>query len=136
MNSHLTPEQVSNWMAGERQAPELLHVRECPRCRAEVERLQAALSAFGGALRNWSDRQSVPKPVWNGRRARPFPLAWMVAAVLLVVALPIYRVDKLRKAERARADEALLTQVDISVSRLVAAPMEPLAKLMTRDENK
>jgi hypothetical protein len=136
MNSHLSPEQISRWMMGERTRLEEQHVRECPRCGAEVAVFQSALDAFRSSVRGWSDGQSVVKPVRDGLRARPLRWAWIAATVLLLAAIPIYRLDQQRKAERAKADAALLEQVDVQVSRAIAAPMEPLAKLMTWDEER
>jgi hypothetical protein len=133
MNSHLSPERISKWMMGERTSPEEQHVLECPQCSAEVARFQSALAGFGGAVRDCSERQSVMKPVRDGRHARPFRWAWVAAAALLLAAVPIYRENQQRQAERARADAALMEQVDAQVSRAIAAPMEPLAKLMTWD---
>ena len=109
---------------------------ECQQCRADVARFESTLAAFGGAVRDWSEQQSVVRPLRDGRRARPFRWAGVAAAALLVVAVPIYRQDQQRRAERARADAVLMEQVDVAVSRVTAAPMEPLAKLMTWDENR
>ena len=59
----------------------------------------------------------------------------LVAAALLVLAVPIYRnaQDRQRQAEIARADALLLEQVDAEVSRAVPRPMEPLVKLVSWD---
>ena len=134
MSSHLSHEQISQWMLGERTSVEEQHVLECPQCSAAVAGLQSALAEFGGAVRDWGEAQRVAMPTRDGRRARPFRWAWVAVAALLLAAVPIYRVDQQRKAERARADAALMEQVDAEVSRTVAAPMEPRAKLMTWDE--
>jgi hypothetical protein len=135
MNRHLTPEQISKWMSGERTSSEEQHLLECPRCSAEVAGFASTLAAFGGAVRGWSAQQTVVRPLRDGRRARPLRWAWVAAAALLLAAaFPIYRFDQHRQLERARADAALMEQVDREVSRVTAAPMEPLAKLMTWDE--
>ena len=134
MKSHLSSEQISNWMLGERTSSEEQHVLECPQCSADVARLESALTAFGGAVRDAGARQSVVKPLRDGRRARPLRWVLVAATALVVAAVPIYRQDQQRKADRAKADAALMEQVDAEVSRAIARPMEPLAKLMTWDE--
>jgi len=136
MNSHLSPEQISKWMIGEQTSPEEQHVLGCPQCRAAVARFQSTLAAFGGAMRDWSGRQSGVKPWRDRRHAQPLRWALATTAILLLAAVPIYREIQQRKTERARADAALLLQVDAEISRAIAAPMEPLAKLMAWEENR
>jgi hypothetical protein len=136
MNSHLSAEQISKWMMGERTWPEERHVIGCPQCSAAVARFQSTLAAFGGAVRDWSGRQTGIKPWRDGRRAQSLRWALATTAILLLAAVPIYREIQQRKVERARADAALLLEVDTEVSRAIAAPMEPLAKLMTWEENR
>jgi hypothetical protein len=136
MNSHLSPEQFSRWLMGERTPLEEQHVRECSQCSAEIGNFQAAVAGFRDSVREWSDAKTVVKPILAGRPTRSLGLtslrwACIAAMLLLLSAIPIYRVEQQRKAERARADAALLEQVDRQVSRAVAAPMEPLANLMT-----
>jgi len=133
MNSHLSPDRISSWIMGEHTRLEEQHVRECSQCGAEVARMQSALAEFGDAVRGM---ERAAKPLVAVHRARPLRWGWAVAALLLLAAVPIYREDQQRKAERARADVALLEQVDVQVSRAIAAPMEPLAKLMTWDEKR
>jgi hypothetical protein len=139
MNQHLSPEQIARWMAGERTASEEQHARQCVECGAELARLEAALALFRGAVRQWSEQQSVERPrTWGVERApRVFVLRWamVAAALLMLVWVPIYQgaKEKQRKAELARADAALLEQVDAEISRAVPAPMEPLIKLVAWD---
>jgi hypothetical protein len=154
MSQHLSSQEISRWMIGERTPQQEQHVRQCSQCGAELDRLEAALALFRGSVRQWSDGQvRFPRPLAPTRRsrgypARPLPIRWaLVAAALLVLAaVPIYRnaQDRQRQAEIARADALLLEQVDAEVSRLVPRPMEPLVKLVSwdftstdgRDENR
>ena len=129
MNAHLTGAGISRWLLGERTAAEEEHVRDCPACAREIERMGGALARFRGAVHGWA---AAPP----ARAHHPLRWAWaaLVAAAML---WPIYAgLAKRRQAERARADEILLEQVDAGVSRAIARPMEPLAKLMTWEENR
>jgi hypothetical protein len=133
MNPHLPDERISRWILGERTAAEELHVRECAACRAEVARMTAALAQFRDAVRQWGEVPRRPR----GRQTSPLRLRWALAALILMAALwPVHSiVSKRRQLEAARADAILLEQVDAGVSRAIARPMEPLAKLMTWDSN-
>ena len=147
MSQHLSSQEISQWMIGERTPQQEQHVRQCSQCGAELARLEAALALFRGSVRHWSGRQSrVPWPLAPG--PRPLPVRWALgaAALLVLAAVPIYRnaQDRQRQAEIARADALLLEQVDAEVSRAVPRPMEPLVKLVSwdftstdeRDENR
>jgi len=137
MNQHLTPEQISKWMAGERTAQEELHVRECSQCAGEVEGFNAALQMFRGSVRRLSDKEtgSVPQAIRHSRRVQPLRWAVAMAALLLTVAIPPYRtaMKQRHQQEMAKADAALLEQIDAEVSRAVPAPMEPLIGLVDWD---
>ena len=84
MNSHLSPEQISRWMMGERTPLEEQHVRECQLCAAEVAGFQSALAAFRGSVREWSDQQIAMKPVRPALRTRPLRWAWIAATLVTV----------------------------------------------------
>lgn len=56
MNQHLTWEQISDYMIGEAPPRHAQHATECGFCRAEIARLEGALTEFRGAVRNWTDR--------------------------------------------------------------------------------
>jgi hypothetical protein len=142
MSQHLSSQQISRWMIGERTPQEEQHARECPECGAELARLEAALALFRGSVRHWSDGQSRAVPPGAGRialarRSRTQPIRWasVAAALLVLAAVPVYRnvQEKQRQAEIARADALLLEQVDAEVSRAVPRPMEPLVKLVSWD---
>jgi hypothetical protein len=147
MSQHLSSQQISQWMIGERTPQQEQHVGECSQCGAEVARMEAALGLFRGSVRHWSDLQvRVPRPLAPGPRPHPVRWALAAAALLVLAAVPVYRSaqDRQRQAEIARADALLLEQVDAEVSRAVPRPMEPLVKLVSwdfsstgeRDENR
>ena len=139
MNQHLSSDQIARWMAGERTASEEQHASQCAECGAELARMEAALALFRGSVREWSEQESAGRPrAWVAQREpRALVLRWamVAAALLMLVWVPIYQgaKEKQRKAELARADAALLEQVDAEISRAVPAPMEPLIKLVAWD---
>ena len=142
MKQHLTSEQISRWIVGERTAQMEEHAAECPECSAEIARMEAALSMYRSSVRQWSERQTgleranAWKPEGRGFRM-PQPMRWalIAAALLILVAIPLYRgaQEKQRRAEMAKADALLLEQVDAGISRAVPQPMEPLLRLVTWD---
>jgi hypothetical protein len=135
MNGHFSSEQVSRWMIGERADREEGHVRQCPECAARLAALESAIVLFRDSVRNSGELYgppdlSLPSNAWS---VRPSRWASVAAALLLLAAIPIYTNsrDRRRQAEMARADAALLEQVDAGISRAVPAPMEPLVKLVS-----
>jgi hypothetical protein len=140
MNGHLSSEQVSRWMIGDRAEQEGEHVQKCPECAARVAELESAIALFRECVRDCGESYGRPDmPLLAGVRrarrnfaARPSRWAPGAAALLLLAAIPIYTNsrDRRREAEMARADAALLEQVDAGISRAVPAPMEPLVKLV------
>ena len=46
MKSHLSEEQLSEWVAGQQGGEVERHLRACPECAAEVERTRKALLLF------------------------------------------------------------------------------------------
>jgi len=147
MNQHLSSQQISSWLIGERTPQAAEHVRECDECSAELARAGAVLQMFRGSVRRFSEAHSggpaqrgwAAGPPRRGFRLRPAGLAW-AAAVLMIVAIPLYRGLQPRdvgrqqpRAEPALADALLLEQVDAELSRTVPQPMEPLMRLVSWD---
>ena len=113
MIQHLSAEQISQWMMGERTPQLERHVAECDECRAELGQLETALAQFRGAVREWSG--SATPPAWRQPAARG----------------PWFSRQRLVMAAAARADALLLERVDSAISRAVPEPMEPLVNLVT-----
>lgn len=142
MSEHLSPEQLSRWMAGERTEEAERHAMQCRDCAASLARFGSALALYRESLRECgASYGGTPEFSWPGdvRRAPSTRLAqfsrWtpIAAALLLLAVIPVYTVSRnqRREAELARADAALLEQVDLEISRAVPAPMEPLVKLVS-----
>jgi hypothetical protein len=56
MKRHLSSEEISSWMIGERSVEVERHAVECPRCRAELDRVEDAFSRFRESGIRWADR--------------------------------------------------------------------------------
>jgi hypothetical protein len=135
MNEHFSPEQISRWMIGERTGQEEEHARLCPDCAAKVAGFESAIALFRESVRECGERYGGAAPKLPARSSRMWSFRWasVAVALLLLAAVPIYKNsrDQRRQAEMARADAALMEQVDVEISRAVPAPMEPLVKLVS-----
>jgi len=140
MIEHLSAEQISQWIIGDRPLELQEHVAECAECRAELGQLGNALAQFRTALRE--PASFGPPPAW--RQPEPRTAPWfsrprlvLTAALLVLVAVPVtWRVrnhEQAREqaAQTALADSRLLESVDAEISQAVPQPMEPLVTLAT-----
>ena len=130
MNSHLSLEEIHQWLSGERRDEVEEHFRECPACEAELRQLHNALAGFRSSL------EQSPVPPVSYLPVRGTLPRWILAtaAVLLLIATPVYwNARQQRAAEQAQADELLLQRIDASLSRSVPASMEPLMQLITKE---
>ncbi len=137
MKQHLSAQEISAWLAGERTAEQEEHLRACPECRAAIARVEAPLEQFRGAVHAWSEQElGQARPIELRRHGLGFGMMRLAVAATMVVMLagvPLYLRDSAREraAELARKDEALLEQVQTEVARSVPEPMEPLTKLVS-----
>lgn len=142
MIEHLSAEQISQWIVGERPLDLREHMAECAECRAELTQLENALSQFRTAMREQTSFAAPPP--WRQAESRPAPwfswprLVLTTTALLVVVAVPVtWRVrvheQALRQqaAQTALADSQLLESVDAEISQAVPEPMQPLVTLAT-----
>jgi anti-sigma factor RsiW len=138
MIEHLSAEQISQWMIGERTPQQERHVAECDECRTELRQLETTLQQFRGAVREWSD--SAAPSAWRQPASRGLWYSWprlvlAAATLLILVAIPVYWSARERQraaeSEAARADALLLERVDSAISQAVPEPMEPLVNLVT-----
>lgn len=137
MIPHLTPEQVSEVLAGQPDTMLARHVQDCAVCRAEVAAFRETLAEFRGAVHAWSEQQAGalrrPAPVSRERFWKPahqFACALAIAAVCAIVSVLSWQ----RQESAARRDMMLLDQVDMQVSRSVPSSMEPLLRLVVQQQ--
>jgi len=132
MNSHLSSEEMYQWLSGEGAEVEE-HFRECTACQAELHQLKNALTGFRNSL------EECPVPPASWRPVRHNLPRWILAtaALSLLVATPVYwSARQQRLADQAKADELLLERIDASLSRSVPASMEPLMQLISKDDQR
>ena len=142
MIEHLSAEQISQWIIGDRPLELQEHVAECVACRAELGQLENAISQFRTAMREAASYE--PPPAWRQPEPRPAPwfswprLVLTATALLVLAAVPVtwrMRVHeqalRAQAAQTALADSQLLESVDAEISQAVPQPMEPLVTLAT-----
>jgi hypothetical protein len=150
MTLHLTHEQLCDVILADSSVPREGtstivhdHLKACLHCSAELESLRASLSLFREASTAYAGQQFVRSCMKRGSIAPPQhlltqPLYWAAAAVLLVAAsfpLNLYRQQQhpapaapaVVAPHTTESDEALLEDVDQTLSADVPSPMEPLA---------
>lgn len=91
MSAHLNEEQITNWLIGEKTAE--IHVAECERCAAEIERAEIAFAMFRDSatalaecgadapVRTRPPGRAPASPRWG------WPIAAAVALIVAVIAL-------------------------------------------------
>ena len=149
MTLHLTHEQLCDVILADSSLPRegsstivQDHLHACLHCSAELESLRASISLFREASTSYAGQQFTRSFLKIGSIAPPQhyltqPLYWAAAAVVLVAAsfpLSLYRQHRPLPAATAivaphttESDEALLDDVDQTLSADVPSPMEPMA---------
>jgi hypothetical protein len=134
MSEHLSSEQITDWMTGNRPTDAVQHIRDCATCELHVERLQETLGMFRGAVRETADSFEERQKVFQVPRRRMRVMwATVAAALVTLVAIPVYEVQDARQraAATAKQDAELLDQVNAELSQSVGTPMKPLEKLVS-----
>jgi hypothetical protein len=139
MIEHLSAEQISQWMVGDRTFELQRHVVDCAHCRNELQQLESALSHFRAAMREPANGTTVP--AWKAPVSSASWYSWprlvlAVTALLVLVAVPVtwqarQREQAAQAAQAAIEDAQLLEQVDSAISQAVPEPMQPLVSLVS-----
>src|SRR5262249_27391803 len=121
------------------------HVRECPECRAEVERFGKALSLFRSVVSDLADDRVVlqasnvttfipapaPIPKWRW--------ALVVAGFVAVFVIPFFTPtskppEPVEPVSAEMSPEAVMERLNRHLSRTAPAPMEPVMALIPSEE--
>jgi hypothetical protein len=142
MNTHLTEEQISNWIAGDVDVQVDSHVRECAECRAKLAAFKTAMSAFrdsanGFANQEYSGRVLDPgRLLLRSRQARKRSFRWLAvaAAGVIVAAVPVYQrsiqsTQEPMVGEESQVDAQLLERVNAHLSQTAPASFQPLSEM-------
>ncbi len=142
MNEHLSANEISDWILGERPRTAQSHLRHCETCRTKVTLFENTLTEFRQSARVWSAGELTKLPV-SSRLTNPHRLSLVMsgglgavaaAAVLLVIYLhPVHPTEQ--PVTPAISDAALMSQVDDALSRDVPDALTPLTKLVTWEDS-
>jgi len=134
MNRHLSSEDISRWLLGERTLDGESHARHCGACRGEIERVQKTFSLFRESGQLWS-AHVYGSPV-SRRRAAVVAWAGPLAACLLMGAILLMRPAPAPPAAQqpflelpyvaplAPYERTFVTRMDVPVAALIAAGFE------------
>src|ERR1051325_10404521 len=84
MMRHLSSEEMSNWMIGERTPEVERHASECPPCRAELNHLENSFRLFRESTRGagWQ-----PAADWQSAKSRSLAIPRLTWAALLAASV-------------------------------------------------
>lgn len=95
--NHLSDEVLDDILIGLGSSAAESHLAECPLCRGKVEDFRSGLDKFNQTTLAWSEaRSNAMGQVQIRRRLLRFPfiMGWaLAAAVLLTIAIPVWRGD-------------------------------------------
>jgi hypothetical protein len=137
---HLTNEEMTEFLQGDSAHSD--HVRQCPQCQAECQRLQLTLGSISAAVRSVTDREDR---FWLRQQAairsriaveqasrRPWAgFTWATAAaVLLLVGMVVHNHSRTPNyVAKSDPDQELLVAVEQAVDRGGPEALEPAALL-------
>jgi len=148
MNQHLSQDEKARWLMGQSRPEEESHVRNCPRCTAELMEFRAAVSTFQGAMKTWSQQEMFPtlvgtdKPSWFGLARIPAP-AWVLITAMAagMLLLPVVWNPRVPPPEIAPAPETetnndvrLMEAVATHLARPLPSPMERVLVLFPEQD--
>jgi len=144
MNSHLTDEQLNEWILGQAGSDVTRHLDQCPACRHEGEELKQALDGFRDSIHQaagdyrmrWWAPAEREHPAWSRLMAQPWAYAATVA-LILVVSVVLLRFDRRRSPHPVAhtiGENEILMQIQADVSDDVPNALAPGELLLAAGE--
>lgn len=153
MNTHLTEEQISRYIAGYATGELGRHIAGCAQCSAKVASFESIIGQFRGSAGDWAGREcrlpDIATLSGSFRRSRWRSLRWVAAAATLaaiVAAVPAFRkpveppivgavYDRayVTESEQSRSDWQLLERVNAHLSQSAPASLQPLMEMLRND---
>jgi len=141
MNTHLTEEQISQYIAGYDTGEIDGHIAGCAQCSATLASFENIIGQFRGSAGDWAGRECPRIPdiaTLSGtfRRSRTRSLRWVAAVATLaaiVAAVPALRKPvepPVGELEQSRSDEQLLERVNAHLSQSAPASLQPLMEML------
>ena len=141
MNRHLSEDDISRWVSGERLAETEWHLRQCSQCAAEVDETEGTLALFRESGRQWSDHwyRQTSAPAQRAGLRFTGAMAACAAMCVVVCAVLLYPVPASQKATAdaeapflempyvaplAPYERAEVVRMDVSVAELTAAGLD------------
>ena len=144
MNSHLSDDQITEWVLGTSDEPVLRHLETCHACSAEAEELRSTISSFHDAVHAtaqgdqsfWRNQQLAFRERVSANDWYPLHWAWLVAMVMvLITAIFLTRTPNVPQNYSSEdADDALLKVIQGDLSRGVPQALAP-AVLIAQERN-
>jgi len=127
--THLSSEQMSDWILGERKPDVERHLEACSECHREIVGLQSGLLAFKHSVHEWAGQPAALQPA-VARRGN-WGWAAVTAAAMGIILLPLYLDVRQDQHNVAGAEDSLLLdEVNTRLARTVPRSMEHLMELM------
>jgi hypothetical protein len=128
--THLSSEQMSDWILGGRSPDVECHLQDCGRCHQEIVELQSGLRAFQQSVHEWAGQPGALRIPSTSTRLGSWSWAAVSAAAMGAVLLPLSIDGQKHREIASAADSVLLDQVNTRLAQSVPRSMEHLMELM------
>ena len=138
MNNHLNDDQLARSFIGRATSAERQHLSGCALCSAELETLGDSIARFRTSVRERVQVQLQPSRAVVSGGIPKWQWALVTSAFLTLALIPFFaRMPEPPVVEEAVAmdPDTLMRSVNLSLSRTVPAPMEPLLVVLPGNDS-